>query len=141
YERHIEHALGSLLRSRMRSWEVIIVDDGSSDASLERAAGWIEHHDSVPALLLRHPINRALGHARTAARGSARAPHCSALAEDYDLWVRMAAAGRGGVHVPRIVARYRASDHSMLSVTNISSVEARSVIAEAAPVIMAPADN
>jgi hypothetical protein len=225
YERHIEGALNSLLRSRMRDWEVIIVDDGSSDSSLERAAGWIDRHDSVPALLLRHPINRGLGHARTAAVAFARAEHAFVLDadneilpggfdellaaltahpdaafaygmlerftetrsaglvnvfpyepgrfrfgnyidamamirtaalrefggyrtdrrlhgwEDYDLWVRMAQAGRGGVHVPRVVARYRTTDHSMLTVTNISGAEARSVIAEAAPAIMTPAES
>jgi GT2 family glycosyltransferase len=56
--------------------------------------------------------------------------------EDYDLWARMAEKGWHGAFVPSVVARYRSTDHSMLSLTNISGAEARSVIAEAAPSIM-----
>ncbi len=42
--------------------------------------------------------------------------------EDYDLWLRFAAAGRSGVLVPEFVARYRThatADGSMLSVFNL----------------------
>jgi glycosyltransferase involved in cell wall biosynthesis len=56
--------------------------------------------------------------------------------EDYDLWARMAEKGWHGAFVPSVVARYRSTDHSMLSLTNISGAEARSVIAEAAPSVM-----
>ena len=49
----------------------------------------------------------------------------------------MAEHGLRACHLPRVVARYRTSDHSMLSVTNISGAEARSMVAAAAPTIMA----
>lgn len=39
--------------------------------------------------------------------------------EDYDLWCRCAERGERAVLVPEIVARYRESDHSMLSLTGI----------------------
>jgi hypothetical protein len=48
----------------------------------------------------------------------------------------MAEKGWHGAFVPSVVARYRSTDHSMLSLTNISGADARSVIAEAAPSIM-----
>ena len=221
YADHIAIALDSLLTSRRRDWEVVIVDDGSGDESLARADDWIARHESAPALLLQHPVNRGLAAARNAALAFARGEFCFVLDadneinpncfellvaaleddpgaafaygmlerftprgpaglmnifpwdparfrdgnyidamalvrtrvlrelggyrtdrrlhgwEDFDLWARMAEAGLRARHVPRVVARYRASDHSMLSVTNISGAEARSMVAAAAPTVMA----
>ena len=39
--------------------------------------------------------------------------------EDWELWLRMAAAGEHGVHVARILGRYRTQEQSMLSTTNL----------------------
>jgi hypothetical protein len=223
YERHIEGALDSLVASRERSWEVVIVDDGSRDRSLQRAVSWLKRHDDVAGLVLRHPVNRGLAHARNAALDFARgefsfvldadnevlpdglgklvatldaAPdaamafgllerftpegtaglvnifpweperfrygnYIDAMAlmrtatlrahggyrtdrrlygwEDFDLWCRFAEAGEFGVHLDQLVARYRSTGHSMLSITNISAADALSVIAEASPRIMAGA--
>jgi hypothetical protein len=221
YAEHIEAALESLARSRTREWEVVIVDDGSTDESLVVAERWMERHEMAAAILLQHTANRGLGAARNTALAFARGefcfvldadneiyPHCferliralevdteaafaygmlesfsvsgargllnffpwdpnrfiqtgnyiDAMAlmrtarlreldgyrldrrlhgwEDFDLWVRMADRGWYGAHVPTPVARYRITDHSMLTVTNISGAEARSVIAEAAPSLM-----
>jgi hypothetical protein len=60
--------------------------------------------------------------------------------EDYDLWCRAAEAGHRGVHVPEILTRYRVARHSMLSLTNISSTTAVSVLSERAPRLMAGVD-
>ena len=57
--------------------------------------------------------------------------------EDYDLWCGVAQAGGRGVFIPTVVARYRASRHSMLSITDISSFTARSVLAERHPRVFA----
>lgn len=38
--------------------------------------------------------------------------------EDYDLWLKLAAAGQTCVHVPNVLASYREHDASMLSHTN-----------------------
>jgi Glycosyl transferase family 2 len=216
-------ALASLLASRERSWEVVIVDDGSRDDSSRVAAEWIARHEDVPAILVRHPFNRGLAAARNTALDFARAELCfvldadnaiypwcferllaaldadpeAAMAygmlerfnrsgtvglasvfpweaarfargnyvdamallrtrvlrelggyrtdprlygwEDYDLWARMAERGLRAVHLPSVVARYRVSDHSMLSITNISGAEATSVIAAASPTVMSGA--
>jgi glycosyltransferase involved in cell wall biosynthesis len=44
--------------------------------------------------------------------------------EDFALWCALAGAGRGGVHVPEFVARYRSNPHSMIALTTIDVSEA-----------------
>jgi hypothetical protein len=223
YADHVIGALDSLLKSTRRAWEVVVVDDASSDDSVARVARWMADHPTVSALLVRHPTNRGLAHARNAALDFARGDLCfildadnevlpwtfarltaaletdpaaafaygmlerfsrsgvvglsgvfpwqperfregnyiDAMAlmrtrvlrdlggyrtdprlygwEDFDLWARMAERGLHAVHVPSVVARYRTTDHSMLSITNISGAEATSMIAEASPTVMAGA--
>jgi glycosyltransferase involved in cell wall biosynthesis len=53
--------------------------------------------------------------------------------EDYDLWCRIADRGGRAVHVPEIVARYRLAPGSTLSLTNLSTREAREALAEHCP--------
>jgi hypothetical protein len=48
----------------------------------------------------------------------------------------MAERGYRGVQVPRIVARYRTSPTSMLSVSNLSVIAARVALAERHPRVM-----
>jgi hypothetical protein len=57
--------------------------------------------------------------------------------EDYDLWCRAADVGERGGFVPEVVARYRATQHSMLSVTNLSAQTAVSVLIERSPRLFA----
>jgi hypothetical protein len=57
--------------------------------------------------------------------------------EDYDLWCRSAERGRSGAFVPEILARYRVSGHSMLSLTDISNRIAVSLLVERYPTLMA----
>ncbi|MCW3064700.1 MAG: glycosyl transferase, partial [Solirubrobacterales bacterium] len=66
-------ALDSLLRSTRRDWEVVVVDDGSTDGSGEAALAWIGAHPERRALLVRHEINRGLPHARNTGIAHARA--------------------------------------------------------------------
>jgi hypothetical protein len=56
--------------------------------------------------------------------------------EDYDLWCRLAEQGGHATLVPEVLARYRVSPHSMLSVTNISTRSAVSVLIERYPKLM-----
>jgi hypothetical protein len=53
--------------------------------------------------------------------------------EDYELWLRTAETGRYGAFIPQILTRYRATRHSMLSLTNISATTAVSVLCERYP--------
>jgi GT2 family glycosyltransferase len=57
--------------------------------------------------------------------------------EDYDLWCRAADAGSRGAFLPEVVARYRVTQHSMLSVTNISAQTAVSLLIERSPRLFA----
>jgi hypothetical protein len=56
--------------------------------------------------------------------------------EDYDFWARLAEAGRWAAFVRHFVGSYRVGHSSMLSVTNISKVDAVAAIAEHAPELM-----
>jgi glycosyltransferase involved in cell wall biosynthesis len=58
--------------------------------------------------------------------------------EDYDLWCRVAESGRHGVHVPEILAGYRANEHSMIGLTNLDVTVARSLVAARAPTVFRP---
>ncbi len=217
YDKHIAAALDSAAASTFDALEIVVVDDGSRDRSCAVAQEWVQSHEDVPALLVRHPVNRGLGPARNtaveAARGElifvldadntvyrrciaelvdaldtepgatfaygmlemfdgagpvglrntfpwqperfAHGNFVDAMAlirgawlresggyttdarlygwEDYDLWCGLAEAGGYGVFVPTVVARYRASRHSMLSVTDISARTAHSLLAERHP--------
>jgi hypothetical protein len=53
--------------------------------------------------------------------------------EDYDLWCRIAERRGTAAHVPEIVARYRLAPGSMISLTNLSTREAREALAERCP--------
>lgn len=39
--------------------------------------------------------------------------------EDWELWLRLAGAGERGVHVPRLLGRYRTQASSMIAITNL----------------------
>ena len=57
--------------------------------------------------------------------------------EDYDLWCRMAERGWKGQLVAQMLARYRASPGSMVSITNLSKTTAMAAVIERAPRLMA----
>jgi hypothetical protein len=57
--------------------------------------------------------------------------------EDYDLWVRMAEAGRHAAFVPEIIARYRVAPSSMIWEANLSTTDAFAALVEHAPKLMA----
>ena len=221
YETHIRRALESATRGRYQSIEFVVVDDGSTDDSLLAARRFLSENEGVPALLVRHPVNRGLGVARNTGIDFARGEfvfmldadnavyrhgierlvealdadpeavaaygmlamysdsgpagllsyqpwrprrlragnYIDAMAlwrlsalkalggfaadqrlhgwEDYDLWCRTAEAGHGVAFVPEIVAEYRFTRHSMLSVTNLSVQTAISVMMERSPRLFA----
>jgi hypothetical protein len=43
--------------------------------------------------------------------------------EDWELWLRIAAAGGRGVQVPQMLGRYRTQETSMLSTSNLVADE------------------
>ncbi|MDX6654329.1 MAG: hypothetical protein QOH18_1039 [Solirubrobacterales bacterium] len=56
--------------------------------------------------------------------------------EDYDLWCKMAEAGKDGKLVPQMLARYRTSPASMQWTTNISTTAAVAALVERHPNLM-----
>jgi Glycosyl transferase family 2 len=221
YGGHIETALASVVRGDYADLELVVVEDGSTDDSLEAARRFIAEHEGVPTVLVRHPINRGLGAARNTGVDFARGEFCfmldadnelyrhalgrlvarldetpdaaaaygmlerfstagpealmsvfpwrvdrfrtgnyiDAMAlwrrrelqhlgayttdrrlygwEDFDLWCRLAESGGRAELVQEIIARYRVTRHSMLTLTNISARAAVSVLIERYPRVMA----
>jgi hypothetical protein len=216
----VGEALDSVRRSTMSSWEIVVVDDASTDSSSATVRAWMDEHPDQRVSLVRHEVNRGLPAARNTGAEEARGdlllmldsdnlvrpfglarltgalcrdpgadfayglldrfqgdePHgtISKFAweparlrednyidafslirrrvlseldgysedarlwglEDYDLWARMAEAGRRGTFVRQFVGRYRVGHSSMLSVTGISSIDAFAAISEHAPKLM-----
>jgi hypothetical protein len=83
---HIEAALDSVCNGLYRDFELIVVDDGSTDASRATVRGWIERHPDVPAMLLRHPVNRGLPASRNSAIAFARGELALILDSDNELY-------------------------------------------------------
>jgi hypothetical protein len=86
YGEWIGRALTSVVENRYRDVELVIVDDGSTDDSLERARAWVADHRYVPALLVRHRVNGGLPHARNTALGLARGELSFILDADNELY-------------------------------------------------------
>jgi hypothetical protein len=216
----IREALNSLLESHFTDWEIIVVNDGSTDMSLDQVRTWADQHPEIALLLLSHPVNRGLGAARNTALEHARGEYVFVLDsdnavypnaigdlvqtldshpeasfaygilasfrdlepysmlsfypweperfrsgnyidamalfradrirfvggystdrrlfgwEDYDVYCRFAEADHQGAFLDRIVASYRSSETSMLSVTNISHTTAYVALKEHAPKLL-----
>jgi hypothetical protein len=58
--------------------------------------------------------------------------------EDYELWCRCAVTGRRGVHLPRLLARYRRDAGSMLSVTDLDTADVEAALRARHPQLFAP---
>ena len=223
YEDEVGDALASVAASDYDDYEVVVVDDASTD----RSAGVVEHflaeHPWMPAALAVHRDNEGLARTRNAITRHARGElifvldadngvypkalgqlvaaldehpdaffaysliavregeqpagllschgwdvdllrgtnYIDAMAlirrdvllelggywddprivgwEDYDLWCRVAQSGGHGVHVPEILAWYRQTGHSMLSLTTLDATVGRSLIAARAPRVFSAA--
>lgn len=218
---HIGAALDSITGGAFNDFELLVVNDGSTDRSREVTLQWLSDHDHLAAAVISHPVNRGLPAARNTAIDFARGdsalvldadnellPHClgrlvnaldghpdaafaygilsafdvigsrhllsqypweparlrhtnyiDALAlirlpvlreiggfttdrrlygvEDWDLWATMADGGHSGVFCPEILARYRVSATSMLSLTNVSHTTMYAAMIEHHPQLMA----
>jgi hypothetical protein len=78
----VREALDSVLQSDHQDWELIVVDDGSTDDSGEVVREWIERHSYRRCLLLRHEVNRGLAPARNTGAEYARAEKILMLDSD-----------------------------------------------------------
>ena len=83
---HVGRALESVARQGYADWELVVLDDGSTDASGEVVEAFMESHPSAAVLLVRHPINRGLPAARNAAISKARGEYVLVLDADNELY-------------------------------------------------------
>ena len=86
YEGHIEAALDSVAAGAFRDFELIVVDDASTDDSLGRALLWAGRHPDVAALVLRQRSNRGLAHARNTGLDFARGEFVFILDADNEVY-------------------------------------------------------
>jgi hypothetical protein len=88
----LRYSLDSVLRSEYRDWELVVVDDGSTDGSGDIARRWSEEHPYRRCVVLRHEVNRGLPAARNTGASYARADKLLML--DSDNALRPHAIGR-----------------------------------------------
>lgn len=65
--------------------ELVVVDDGSSDGSLDAARAWMEANPDVRATLVAMPVNSGLPKARNAAVAQAQGEYCFVLDADNEV--------------------------------------------------------
>jgi glycosyltransferase involved in cell wall biosynthesis len=85
-ERFVADAIRSVLAQTREDFELVVVDDGSTDATREIADRWLREHEDVPAVLAGHPANRGLPTARNTALGLARGRYVLIVDADNELY-------------------------------------------------------
>ncbi|HET9101800.1 MAG TPA: glycosyltransferase [Solirubrobacteraceae bacterium] len=96
YEREVVEALASVAVSEYPAFDVLILDDASTDGSLPAAAGFMAQHPWLPVRLLSQPVNRGLAHSRNTLLEHARGEYVFVLDADNGVYptalARLAAA-------------------------------------------------
>jgi hypothetical protein len=82
----VTRALDSVARSTFADFEIVVLDDASSDRSAPAVIKWMESHATVPALLLQNAWNRGLGATRNALFDAARGEYVLALDSDNEVY-------------------------------------------------------
>ncbi len=72
YEIEVLEALASVEASEFHDYELLVIDDASTDRSLEAVRDFLADRPWLPAALLRHRVNRGLGASRNALARHAR---------------------------------------------------------------------
>lgn len=87
YAKRLPAALTSCHEQTLQALELLIVDDASTDGSVELCCRWLKQHGHrfCRVRLLRHPVNSGLAAARNTAFGAASAPWCLVLDADNQL--------------------------------------------------------
>ena len=85
-ELFIEDALNSVARQSLSDYEVIVVDDGSTDRTYDKVNGWSNEHPSIFLKIIRHQKNKGIGGARNTGIHSSLGSYIAFLDAD-DLWL------------------------------------------------------
>jgi len=88
----VGEALDSVAASTFGSWEIVVVDDGSSDGSDAAVKAWFEGHPDMPCRMVRHELNAGLSQARNTGTSLARGEMLLML--DSDNRIRRLGLGR-----------------------------------------------
>jgi hypothetical protein len=72
HNEHVLDCLGSLAASTFTDWEVVVVDDGSTDGGGASVAAWMQANARCRGRLYRHAVNCGLSQARGTAVAQAR---------------------------------------------------------------------
>lgn len=75
----LRFTLDSLLHSRQRDFELVVVDAGSSDRTLRSAQDWMRAHPRVATSLVASAASQSVGAARNIGLDFARSPFCLIL--------------------------------------------------------------
>ncbi len=80
YKNYIEEAINSVLNQSMEDWELIIIDDGSTDGTIDL----LEKYDSNPKILIIQQVNKGLNKTNNIALRLSRGEYIMRLdADDY----------------------------------------------------------
>ena len=86
YRRYLDEAIGSVMDQTFRDFEIVLVDDGSTDGSLEKAREWEARFPGTIRVFV-HDAHRNLGIVRTYEAAIARARgRVAAFLEADDVW-------------------------------------------------------
>lgn len=84
----VTETLDSLSRSRWREFELIIIDTGSSDVTVQTVDHWMSDHPRVAARLVVSPRVRGRGAARNVGLDFARGSFCAVMDPGQELYPR-----------------------------------------------------
>ena len=86
YEREVLDALASVASSEFEDYEVLVLDDASTDGSVEAVRDFALEHPWMPLTLLRHRTNRGLGASRNTLVRRARGETMFVLDADNEIY-------------------------------------------------------
>jgi Glycosyl transferase family 2/Glycosyl transferases group 1 len=86
HAQEVRVALDSVAASEFQELEVVVLDDASSDGSLQAVLDVFVERPFVPAMLLQHRVNRGLGRTRNDLVGAARGEYVFMLDADNEVY-------------------------------------------------------